>query len=100
MEDQISGYGLRRPTRSTVIAALHSVLGPFDGDRAWTDACMAARVDPQDMGMGIAALTAVVDVLSRAPGLPGVVGDSMWIRLESYELLARRQRAQAARHAR
>lgn len=82
----MSSHGLSKPTEQEVVAALADLLGERNARQIWQAACSefyseaapAYRLDD---------LYRVVRHLSGWPGLAGIVGRSMRIRIETYVTL-------------
>ena len=92
MATMLDGYGLQGPRPSDAIAQMARVLGPDAARGAWADACEQAGVDPRSQAPTLSDLLKVAELLSKRKGLVGVVGNSLWIRVQTYELLSRKQR--------
>lgn len=81
-----SPHGLCRPTEHDVLAALADLLGERNAQQVWRSAC-AEFHDGAAPGYRLDDLYRVVRHLSGWPGLAGIVGRSMKIRIESYAAL-------------
>lgn len=97
MSQMIDGFGLRCPDRAEALVSLRRVLGADEATASWRRACAATGVVDQGLSLETAELLRVAEHLSQCGGLEGVAGNSLWIRLQTWQLLARRQRARATK---
>lgn len=88
-----SGYRLAAPSRDDAMAFLARALGADKAASVWTTACRAAGVSPATRDMGVDALIRVADWLGGQPGVVGVIGQSLLVRLRTYRLLSRNKDA-------
>ncbi len=96
LEDrELDGYGLRGPKPADALAQLSRVLGAQGAEAAWRPACRSVGVDPSAQQLSITDLIRVAEQLSRQGGLVGVLGNSFWIRCQTFDLLERKQRLKA-----
>jgi hypothetical protein len=93
MSSPIPGYLYPPPSREDFLSSLTRVLGPEEGARAWDHACHVADVSAKGVEPAAEQLHAVAQALIRMDGLRSVVGNSMVVRLLTYESLARRTQA-------
>ncbi|GAB7191411.1 hypothetical protein NUM3379_21180 [Kineococcus sp. NUM-3379] len=83
----IPGYGLAAPTLADVRAAVARAGGDVDG--TWAALCATAGVDPAAAEAGPDGVAALVAAVRARGGVLGVLGRSLWVRLETYRALAR-----------
>lgn len=95
MSTTIDGYDYPPPNRSDFKSALTRVLGEEEAERAWIHACDVASISPTLGGPLPDDLTAVAHALRKMGGLHSVVGNSMYVRLLTYQTLAKRSAAAA-----
>ncbi len=91
----IEDYRLEGPTRQEAMRSLERVMGPSEALTTWQQACTAVGVSPQREQLSATEFLAVSERLSQAGGLASIVGNSLWIRAQTWELLSRRQAASA-----
>lgn len=96
----VDSHELACPGRDDLIAALARVIGQGEAELAWTRACKTAQVRPDAWRTSPQEMIRVVNVLSKEKGLISVVSNSMWVRLQTWELLSRRQSGAAAQRNR
>lgn len=81
-----AGFALECPTPDSALAGLGEIVGPEAAIDAWQAAAEAAAVGGS--AADLSAVTRIAEALSEQPGVPGVFGKSLLIRLRSYTLLA------------
>ena len=86
----IAGYDYPPPNRGDFLDALRRVLGDDESQTAWAHACSVADLSPVESDPAPDELTAVAKALIAMSGLRGVVGNSMFVRLLTYQTLADR----------
>lgn len=84
----VAGYGLVPPSRDDVMAFLARAVGADQAASVWVRACREAGVGAGARTLPPAEMLSVAEVLARQPGVVGVIGASLVVRLRSYQLLA------------
>ena len=82
----IHRYGLAAPTLAEVRAAVHQGAGD---EETWTGLCAAAGVSPGATTADLDQLAALVAAVKASPGVLGVLGHSLSVRLHTYRTLAK-----------
>lgn len=79
----VPGYGLAAPTEQDALDSLARLLGPDRAPETWAAARAAAghRFGPLSMD----AYAAVLNQLKTQGGMAGIVGNSMSVRLRTYQ---------------
>ena len=100
MSQAIAGYQYPAPTRADFLDALRRVLGADDAPIAWAHACDVARFPPGGPEPRPEQLQQAAQALIQMGGLRSVVGNSMFVRILTYQSLAHRNAtARGASHA-
>ena len=85
----VPGYNLAAPTEQDALLALARLVGPDKAKATWAAACAAAGV-PR-LGMSVAQLQLAAQQLAQQPGIVSVTGNSLMVRLISYQKLLRKK---------
>lgn len=85
----LPGYDLPCPSGDEAIETLVRLLGPQQGSALWEDACQSAGVG-RFAPLALDQLQAVAESLGAHPGVAGVVGTSLLVRVRCYALLSER----------
>lgn len=95
MTRPIAGYDYDAPDRDAFHETLRRVLGEQGAQQAWIQACEVAGVRSRSEALRPDALKAIAAALVGMGGLPGVVGNSLTVRMITYDALARQGRSTA-----
>jgi hypothetical protein len=83
----IPEYGLAAPTHESIVDALARHVGDAEAARLWMAACAAVGVDRDDVAPD--QLRRAARRLAAVPGVAGVCGHAIAVRLTTYVLLHR-----------
>lgn len=87
----VAGYGLAAPTRDDALAFLARALGPDRAASTWVRTAAAAGVGNGRRELDPDEMLKVAERLAAEPGVVGVIGSSLVVRLRTYRLLAANQ---------
>lgn len=82
------GYPLTCPTEESAIASLERILGAPQGREAWERACLQAGVSIAGRPLLPEQMQAVAENLAGVPGITGVFGVALRVRVETYMFFA------------
>lgn len=85
----VPGYALAAPTEQDALAQLARLVGPDKAQAAWSAACTSAQV-PR-LGLSPEQLMLAAQALAKQPGVVSVTGNTLVVRLISYQKLARKK---------
>ena len=85
-----SSYDYAQPSEYDALQALSDVFGDKRGRLIWEKVCLSSGVRQQGMGLSLDGLELAVEYLKRWPGLAGVVGTSMSVRISTFRALHER----------
>lgn len=83
----IPGYALSPPSEQDALGFLARALGPDQAAALWVRTCRDVGV--RSGALGVDEMERAAQALSAHPGVAGVIGNSLVIRLRTYRLLAR-----------
>lgn len=84
-----SGYGLELPTGAEAVASLARIHGADAADQLWSSACRAVGAPPRT-DLPLDQIKAVAAHLKSQPGITAVIGGSLLVRANTYELLSKK----------
>jgi hypothetical protein len=84
-QNAVPGYALAVPTEQDAITFLARALGADRAVSLWVRTCQEAGV--RSGRLSLDELERAAQALSKQEGVPGVIGNSMVIRLRTYRLL-------------
>jgi energy-converting hydrogenase Eha subunit B len=86
-----AGGALIPPTRDDALAFLARAIGPDRAASTWVRAVAAAGVGSQGGELSVDEMLKVAERLAAEPGVVGVIGTSLVVRLRTYRLMASTQ---------
>jgi hypothetical protein len=86
-------HGLVPPTRDDALAFLARAIGPDRAASTWVRAVAAAGVGTRGRELDVDEMLTVAERLAAEPGVVGVIGTSLVVRLRTYRLMAATQSA-------
>ncbi len=88
--DRVEG-ALIPPTRDDALAFLARAIGPDRAASTWVRAVAAAGVGSPGGELSVDEMLKVAERLAAEPGVVGVIGTSLVVRLRTYRLMASTQ---------
>ena len=86
----ISSHDYARPSEYDVLEALSDVFGGRQGELIWEKVCLRSGASRQGGGLSLDGLELAVEYLKRWPGLAGIVGRSVGVRIRAFRSLRAR----------
>ena len=86
-----SSHAYAQPSECDAVQALADVFGERQGHLIWEKACLTSGVNRHNVGLSLDSLELVVEYLKRWPGLAGVIGTSIGVRISTFRASHARQ---------
>lgn len=81
----VKSYNYDAPTREFAIGTLIRSLGRDEAQKLWNEACNSQNIDGK--ATSLEELEKVSDFISKQPGVAGVLGKSLTVRIQTYKTL-------------
>jgi hypothetical protein len=82
---QVDKYNYEAPTREFAIGTLIRSLGRDEAQRLWNEACNSNNIEGR--ANTLEDLERVSDFISEQPGVAGVLGKSLTVRIRTFKTL-------------